>query len=641
MPHRVLAGIVLAVLAAAPATAGAVTRAQADRVAMRALKTRIAPKPVLLMRSSLVGRGTLIASGGPEPGERRRRIEARGGTTELVSRSRVFRTRGPAWVYWQDYDPGAAFVHPSDLVVVDRRGRVVHRRHLSWWPTLGGRRGRFPHRVAGRATRSAAPTSAFPFPAAFASQLARYPNDCLVTLGDRTEPGLAQDFDDLERFVGTARFMGAGRASSVQSLENLITGFSRRGCTDVVIAIFGHGWAPTGTPTPRHIRKQGARLATSDEGTITIHDVWRNRSGKVIRDPKGQPSRYTATISASELQAVLERTKLAAQLAHRPLDVKLIVSTCYGGRWFTDGLKRLTRVIYSGSQPHGTTKFRSNTAPAFRALLDRMRRTLGRDDFVSVILDAAPDAVTGAARSGEHPMWWDGREVHGEIAGPERPRPPGPGDLCETGPGRVGIELELQGLGYTTPDGRRLGWGYGSVTASGRDGPDETISFGRTSSDRGSFGPYDCGEAVTLRATPAPGSAFDHWESEGGCAGADPACTVTAAPGRTERAVFRVATATVTAVNEQSQHGKLEGQGIVCGDSGERRHSECSAVVRQAKDDEELYRLDAVANQYRTLRPEVESLTGCDHVVRVDSARSQCFMKITGDRTVIVVWKPG
>jgi hypothetical protein len=210
--------------------------------------------------------------------------------------------------------------------------------------------------------------------------------------------------------------------------------------------------------------------------------------------------------------------------------------------------------------------------------------------------------------------------------------------------GQRHIDLQLEGLAYRTEDGRSLGWGYGAVTATGGGIAEETIAFGRTRSDRGQFGPYACDATVTLTAREAPGSAFDHWEG-GACAGPDPVCVAPVNGARRERAIFRVAVRTLRVVNEQPQNGRVEGYGITCGNSGTRIYDTCTTVVRESEseDEDDLFQLDARANNYRTNRYAVASMEGCHGGARqLSDVNWRCFVKVEGaDPVVTVTWKPG
>jgi hypothetical protein len=96
----------------------------------------------------------------------------------------------------------------------------------------------------------------------------------------------------------------------------------------------------------------------------------------------------------------------------------------------------------------------------------------------------------------------------------------------------------------------RQGTGGGSVAGTG-------ISCPATCSSQ-----YDYGAVVSLTATPAAGSTFDHWS--GACSGTGP-CTVTMNADRSVTAVFTRIRYTLTVERQGTGSGKVTATGIDCG----------------------------------------------------------------------------
>ena len=141
-----------AALGAAPATA--ITRAAADRAALRALGSADGSAPVIVFRASRpLAPGTAIAEAGAarasanaaaaDTPARRERLSRAGAT---ITRAPVVLRVGsePAWLYYEDRGPFQLFEHPGRVALVGQRsGDVELSRVLSWPPLADGRLPRF------------------------------------------------------------------------------------------------------------------------------------------------------------------------------------------------------------------------------------------------------------------------------------------------------------------------------------------------------------------------------------------------------------------------------------------------------------------------------------------------------------------
>lgn len=123
----------------------------------------------------------------------KRVLPARAVVGQGVQRKKNRRVGRRTFLFWGDYAPGAGFVHPSRLALVDARtGRVFRLQDISWWPEVNRKRvftkgrGRFirPRRTPARA-----------------AVVPGFANDCVVTIGDRTDPHFLKGFAAINRMA--------------------------------------------------------------------------------------------------------------------------------------------------------------------------------------------------------------------------------------------------------------------------------------------------------------------------------------------------------------------------------------------------------------------------------------------------------
>jgi hypothetical protein len=127
-PHLVVLLALTLAIAAFPAGADAMTYKHASRIALRTLAPERARTPVVLF-------------GLPHAVSSRSRVfeVARG-----LAKPRLGRIGRRSYLFWLDQAPGAMFMHPSTLLLVDARsGKIVRREHYLWWPLVNGKRPAF------------------------------------------------------------------------------------------------------------------------------------------------------------------------------------------------------------------------------------------------------------------------------------------------------------------------------------------------------------------------------------------------------------------------------------------------------------------------------------------------------------------
>ena len=288
-------------LSALPAGAAPVSRAQAQRAALTALRAERGRAPLIVFRMAAPLRpGTRIAVAGPV------RLPLRGGAQAARSRGALLRAAGvavtrapllarvgaePAWLFYADEAPYQAYQHPGRVVLVGRRsGRVTVTRRLWWPPLLNGRLPYFLRSYAGyrnpraraferlwrpaRPQAKAEPAERLGGPAAGPAARLRAPSAserataaelaaghaCAVRVGDtlgnffdassfdRTRAGVGGFFNRLARldpgFV-SVRYRVASGTTLRRHLERLI---ARRGCADLLLYVAGGGYVNGGEP---------------------------------------------------------------------------------------------------------------------------------------------------------------------------------------------------------------------------------------------------------------------------------------------------------------------------------------------------------------------------------------------------------
>ena len=297
----ILAAIVLSAVLAQPASA--ISRKQADEIAMRVLKVEKKKNVILFREPSRLKASTRLGTNALKPASSKRLGRA-------------------AWLYWADLAPYALFSHPSELLVIDdKTGRVLQRKRLQWWPLINGAKPRFLRSVgnynspkfrafekatfptpkinlknilkrslasrsrptAGAGAEARAPLGA-PLPPLTADT---FKYDCVLLIGDLTEPLTARDFPAIKKFgepIGLRSFYAnrTGLAPSAtrpsrsdepdgsseglkEDMEHLV---QQEGCRDVLIFLSGHGQP----------------AARSDNASVTLRGPGRTVQAPALRE---------------------------------------------------------------------------------------------------------------------------------------------------------------------------------------------------------------------------------------------------------------------------------------------------------------------------------------------------------------------
>jgi hypothetical protein len=325
------ATFVVLIGAALPATASALTRKQANAIAMRTLHPKAGKKHVILFSlPKPLKAGTRVVPVSPVKGKLGKKVR-RPGT----------RLRHAAWLFWLDQVPYAKFSHPSRYLLVDDvTGRVVKQARTQWYPAVNGRPPaflasrkayaakryrvfvRFPRRKA-RALEVPFHSSLLSFP--FAWPRANVPagalkGECVLIISAFGDSQFQNDYDAFSDWsrshkIPTYFLTGDGLdkvipdgTSKPADNESLLDGVARlsakEGCTDILIYMSGHG-------------------LDEDEGPASV--VTRIQVDQSTLIP-------TVTVNAITASAVAVAVSL-----NPTADFKLKVDSCYSGR-FRDAL---------------------------------------------------------------------------------------------------------------------------------------------------------------------------------------------------------------------------------------------------------------------------------------------------------------
>lgn len=256
-------------------TADAITRSQADRIAMRALK------PQRLNASDGV-----VLLGLPHA------LKASDDVNQAKpGKSRVATLGKREWLFWLDPSYGLGFAHRSTILLVDNRtGRVVTKRKFAWWPLVDGKRPAFftgePQREQGGDARfrvyANLPARKFTKaergsrghrvrqrgPVAHASNT--YADSCLVMAGNFSD--FPKDFNKIEAY-----FKGLGvSASRMANTEDLSTFIKKlpSSCKDVIIYLSGHEGSEGGIIAgPKKVRRKKLEIDSGGKHVISYEET--------------------------------------------------------------------------------------------------------------------------------------------------------------------------------------------------------------------------------------------------------------------------------------------------------------------------------------------------------------------------------
>jgi hypothetical protein len=282
----VAAGLLLVAIVL-PAGAAALSRKQADAIALRVLKPQSGKGNVILFGlPAPVRAGSRVAPADPPKGKPGRTV-----------RTRVPRLRHAAWLYWLDQAPYAMFSHPSRyLLVDDANGRVVKQAGIRWYPAVNGQRPAFVtpkgyasprYRVFARVVRRTA--SVEPLPVSFSWPLATIPpgalnGECVLIVSDWSDPAFINDYDgfsDWSRSLKIPTFFATGdgpdkiipgskaKPADGDSLASTVTQIQKQGCKDIVLYMSGHGVAPDEGPATVTTRVETVETELGEEKKAT------------------------------------------------------------------------------------------------------------------------------------------------------------------------------------------------------------------------------------------------------------------------------------------------------------------------------------------------------------------------------------
>ena len=299
----------LALVAAFPAGADALTKQRASQIAVKKLRAKKAKQPLVVFGlSKSLPRRTVVTEAVKRKGTPR-------GDARAVGRR--------FWLFWADLRPQAHFMHPSVLLLVDDvSGRVIRRRSLFWWPLVDGKRPPFLRSTAAYHAkrfrvfanvplRRAQSGSAAAWRLGSSAQITGPPNvtnDCLIVMADRADPIFRGDLRAIERTAASLRLRRAN-ARHAKQLRRRIKEL-RAGpppCTDIVIAITAHGWPKTGSNYPHPAG--GGNIPESDSAQVTL------------KTAKGRAFNF----NARQLREIMRENS--------DVTFKLIVDACFSGRW--------------------------------------------------------------------------------------------------------------------------------------------------------------------------------------------------------------------------------------------------------------------------------------------------------------------
>jgi hypothetical protein len=259
------AGLAACVVLAFPTAAAAINRAQANRVAIAALKPSRQPGRVVLfgLPSALGPRARVVEAG----------THHRSGRELKRSLKPIGRRQ---WLFWEDLDSGAMFDHPSRLLLVDdRTGKAGHPIAFNVYPVIDAhpvpfidfgaeRNPRYvvasklppPPRVSIGSVKARPAdwlqASAAQAPAPLALPNGAFKDVCVLMIGDQgADPRMYIDFSLMRReavrlgvgLVVAARSDTPGAPSATahdlaRTARELIT---RDHCKDILLYIAGHG----------------------------------------------------------------------------------------------------------------------------------------------------------------------------------------------------------------------------------------------------------------------------------------------------------------------------------------------------------------------------------------------------------------
>jgi hypothetical protein len=257
----------------------------------------------------------------------------------------------PGWLFWEDTHAGAAFPHPSRLLLLDgATGKVVWMRTIDWYPLVNDRTAALYRSsrsngylvfARGAAVEHAVRAPAAARPSARAARAA-YKDACLVTVNDPSHnndgANFAGDATAMQKFANDYGFGDkTGTAGSAAELEAEVARLVEKGCKDVVVLVAGHGAPAEG---------QGA----TPEPTVVVES-------HVAPTPDGgQETVIDQAITLPDLQALVSKfdpkpkVKPGEPIPEPHVKFKFVIDSCFSGRFAELGSQYGVRFIGTSSQ---------------------------------------------------------------------------------------------------------------------------------------------------------------------------------------------------------------------------------------------------------------------------------------------------
>jgi hypothetical protein len=393
-----LAASVAASAALLPSQAGAITRQQADQIALKALN----PQAEI---------GPAVVFGLPKA------LKPKDIVTELGTAAALKKAGAAAWLYWEDFDPGAMFQHPSRVLVVDdKTGKVKKNANLGFYPLVNGKAPAYLQsdtsyyastyqifsnlatpaaRPLPRDPREPAPVAAVEPPSPAKIAPGAMDGDCLlmVTMTPQTgfelsnEKAAMKAWNDLASTLGIPSYVATntGPVSTTGLTNPLPPPFPRqvddksiagvietlvdsKNCKDVLVYIFGHGTPPPG---------------------------WTNPAGKTVKGgpasilmgaqaPKGKPPVKKALTSTGIGKAVEVHAGKAK--------FKFVIESCFAERF--DELTNAPNVLLvaGSSAPDQTSKMNASKHPGYAAVKPEVPNP-DQPEFTHGMTEGAKEAI--------------------------------------------------------------------------------------------------------------------------------------------------------------------------------------------------------------------------------------------------------
>ncbi|HUA12533.1 MAG TPA: hypothetical protein VMA83_11070 [Solirubrobacteraceae bacterium] len=383
------------VLLAGASSAAAITRMQADKIAMKVL----APQRIDAANG-------VVLLGLPRPLSASDDVnQAKPGTSQV-------RTLGKReWLFWLDPAYGERFSHASTILLLDNRtGKVAAKQKIEWWPLVDGKPAAFytsekeresgadkrfrvyanlPASKFSRATRAARGNAIRVSHAPIAHASNTYSDSCLVLAGNLDD--FPDDFTNIATYFGDLGVEGF-RMPSTEDLGAFIKKLPSK-CKDVIIYLSGHEGHEGGIIAPAKVKRKTITQVNGkhvfgweekvEDQIITVRSITEAiksnaaRTFKVIVD-----ACYSGLVIAA-----IEKAKLANALVAAASSGSTESSWAFSHGGFTEGLIEgmkegettaksdmsgadpIARLIEEGTKhPHGVFSGRWKTYSSLPAL---------------------------------------------------------------------------------------------------------------------------------------------------------------------------------------------------------------------------------------------------------------------------------